>query len=210
MKINRVKTNFNRFRDDELVVLSGRVVAAISENPIFENIVPTIAELQALADSYRENQEVSSRGGSMLERRQKKDSRIALSRALKKWAIYVNDVANGNLIILTSSAMVLAKQPEDPDLPTIILSVRMKDGPVSGQIAVSFEPQKNIKAYEVQVGVLADDLTEIIWGERLQCNSSRKFIIDVLQPGVRYFVRVRARNSAGLGNWSEPVSLIAR
>lgn len=172
--------------------------------------MPGIDDVQALIDDYRQKKEISVGGGSILDNRQKKDSKIRLARALKKWAIYVNDIANGDLTTLVSSGMILAKQPEDSDVPAIIGWIKLKDGPTTGQIAATFEAQKNVKAYEVQVGVISEGQSTIQWRESLQCNSSRNFLITDLEPGVRYFVRVRARSLAGFGNWSEPVSLIAR
>jgi hypothetical protein len=36
------------------------------------------------------------------------------------------------------------------------------------------------------------------------------FVLIGFEPGVKYDVRVRALNGKGIGDWSEPVSLIAR
>lgn len=205
-----VNTNFAELKDDEFVVFADKVITAISENSLFADIDPTPAELQVLADDYQEKQEVSSRGGSVLENMQKNDSRDALSKALKKWAHFVNEVADGNSTILTSSGMILAKPRTASEVPDIIGCVKLKDSSRSRQILASFEPQENIRGYEVQVGTIEDGQVNIQWGETQHSNSSRNFLIDELEPGVRYYVRVRARNSAGTGDWSEPVSLIAR
>lgn len=206
----KVKTNFDRIADEQLCVLASTIISAMEENAVFENIVPTPAQLQVLADDFREKQEVSLRGGSVLDNRQKRVSRTNLCRALRTLGNNVNDIANGDLIILSSSAMIMHEPAVDPDYPRIAGWMKLKDGKLSAQALLSFESQKNVTIYEVQVGEMEEGQTTIQWRDTLMSKSSRNVLIDGLVPATRYYVRVRARNSAGIGDWNEPISIIAR
>src|SRR5690606_6612421 len=109
----------------------------------------------------------------------------------------------GSLAMLTSSAMILAKQPSGKDVPYVIARVILKDGSLSGQMRVSFTAQRSVWEYEMQVGLWSVDDPDIVWGESYFTTTSRGNIIAPLLPGTKYYVRVRARNGRGSGDWTE-------
>lgn len=210
MRNFKVNTNFDRLQDDELSILAGKIVTAVEEQPLFADIAPTVEAMRVLADDYRQKQEISTRGGSILEKMQKRDSRVLLCKALKVWGQYVNNLADGNVTILGSSGMILSKPPTGPQPPELVRMVRLKDGPLSGQILTNFAPQRGVFSYEVQVGEIPEGQDTIQWQEAITTSSSRNVLLDGLTAGRNYYVRVRARNRVGLGDWSQPVFMMVR
>jgi len=65
--------------------------------------------------------------------------------------------------------------------------------------------------YEYAVASERDEQGEIKWPEELmRTSNSRGNIIAPVTMGTLYYVRVRARNRRGAGDWSEAVTLMAR
>ncbi|WP_437917996.1 fibronectin type III domain-containing protein [Sphingobacterium sp. LRF_L2] len=210
MRKEKVVTNYGKLNHDELAVLAGKIVTAMTDNANFTTPNPTVAELTALTEDYRLKQETSIRGGSVLDKRLKRESRDNLLNGLTVLAHYVNTTANGNLAALTSSALILAKQPGSKNEPIVVARIMLKDGPLSGQMRVDFTSQKDIWDYEYELGQVLDDSGIVTWEDSFLTTSSRGNIVSSLVPARRYHVRVRARNSKGTGDWSESASMIVR
>lgn len=210
MKIDKVITSYRELSDDGLAVLAGKIVGAMTDNAYFPDPSPSLSELTLLLEDYRQKHEIAVNGGSLLDKRLKRESRKALLKSLRLLAYHVNIVADGNLPALTSSGMILAKQPGRTYEPDIVRGLLLKDGNLSGQINVSFVAQKDVWDYEIQVGVIPDGETSVVWGESYTTSNSRGNILAPMTPGTNYYIRVRARNRQGIGDWSEPASLIAR
>lgn len=210
MRKERVISNYKKLSDDELAALAGKIVGALTGNANFTDPIPSLAELTAWVNDYRTKHEIAIRGGSVLDSRLKNESRTTLLYQLKQLAHYINTQSGGNLAVLSSSAMILAKQPENTKTPSVITRVVLKDGELSGQMRVDLAAQKFVWEYEIQLGEWPEGTADIVWGSSYFSTSSRGTIIDALSPAKRYYVRARARNSKGTGDWTEPVSMIVR
>lgn len=210
MRKDRVISNYTYLSDDELAALAGKILGAMTGNPNFENPTPEMEILEGAVTDYRTKHEIAIRGGSVLEKRLKNESREHLLGQLSQLAHYVNTVAMGRLAVLTSSALILAKHPSGVVVPAVIERVLLKDGSLSGQMQVSFTSQRAIWEYEIQIGEWPVESPDIEWGESFFTTTSRGTVIASLEAGKRYYVRVRARNAKGTGDWTEGVSMIVR
>ena len=210
MRKERVISNYKDLSDDELAALAGKILGALTDNANFPDPIPAIADLTIAVNDYRSKHEIAIRGGSVLDIRIKNESRKQLLYELGQLAHYVNTVSAGNLALLTSSAMILAKQPSGKQVPYTIERVILKDGNLSGQMRVDFTAQKAVWEYEIQIGEWPSGATEIEWGNSFFTTTSRGNIIAPLVPATKYYVRVRARNGKGTSDWTEPVSMIVR
>lgn len=212
MRKEKVISNYTGLSDYELSTLAGRVLKAMQETTTqasFPNPNPSLTDLETIVTDYISKHEVASRRGSALEISLKNESRDALLFALKNLAHHVNELANGQLSMLLSTGLVLVSKPSGSELPLVSSRLQLRDGRISGQLRLDFTPVKKVWEYEVEVG--REDATNTIdWFETFNTTSSRSNILTDKIPGVKYFVRVRARNSKGYGDWSEAVSLIAR
>ncbi|MBE8719960.1 fibronectin type III domain-containing protein [Sphingobacterium pedocola] len=213
MRKDKVKTNYEKVSEFELSTLAGRVLKAIQEPAAavyFPNPNPTLPVLEELVNDYIQKHEIASRRGSALEIGQKNESKTRLLEGLQLLATYVNQQAGGQISVLLSSGLILANQPKSKDTPLIPLNLKLRDGRVGGQMRLDFQAVKDAWQYEVEIGQSAVGSAEILWERTVMTTSSRSNVLIGFEPGVKYYVRVRALNGKGIGDWSEPVSLIAR
>lgn len=212
MRKEKVISSYASWSDYELSTLAGRILKAMQEPATVLNFptpTPELTVLEPLVNDYITSHEIASRRGSALEISQKNESRNNLLNALRSLAHYVNLVADGQLSLLLSTGMVLATQPGVLQLPTIVEKIQLRDGRISGQLRLDFKAVKSAWEYELEIGIMNNN-GEIVWDKLVLTTSSRSNVLSEIQPGLRYCVRIRARNGKGMGDWSEPVSLIAR
>lgn len=209
MRKERVISSYYKLTDSALATLAGKVVGALDNNANFLNLTPPFTILQGLSDDYRAKYSVASRGGSVLEVSLKNESRKALLDALRILAHHVNGVANGNLVMLIGSGLILAKQPTKIEIPEISERVILRDSHLKGQLRLDFTLVKNAWEYEIAVGGL-DENGIINWENEYQSTASQGIVLAPLVSGSEVFVRVRARNGKGTGDWSESTSLIVK
>ena len=202
--------SYTHLTDYELSTLAGRVLAAMTDNDNFPDPAPSLAELEPLVNTYRTRHEIASRRGSALEISQKNESRQLLLEAFKQLAFYINTVSDGSQPMLVSSGLILASQPREVYVPDVPRLLRLRDGRVSGQMRLDFEPVKDAFEYLYTVSDTVDGQGNVVWPDPVLTTRSKRNFIDPVEPGTTYFARVRARNSKGMGDWSETVSLIAR
>lgn len=210
MRKERLLLSYTHLTDYELSTLAGRVLVAITGNPHFADPMPALADFEPLVNDYRAKHEIASRRGSALEISEKNESRRLLLQALKQLAFYANTVADGSQPVLVSSGLILASQPSEVFVPDVPRLLRLRDGRISGQMRLDFEAVKDAWEYLYTVSGTVDEQGAIVWPEPQLTTRSNLNFIDPVEPGTIYYARVRARNSKGLGDWSETVSLIAR
>jgi len=213
MRKDKVISNYGEWSDFELSTLAGRVVVAMNDSSAqthFPSPDPELEVLEGLASDFIAKHEVASQRGSALQISQKNESRAALLAGLRRLAHYVNGIAEGRTSLLLSTGLVLVSAAKRLVAPGVTERIRLRDGALRGQMRLDFQAVKGAWEYEVNVGesVLGDPDME--WTRTFGTTSSRGNILTDLTAGVIYHVRVRARNGRGIGDWSEPVSLLAR
>lgn len=210
MRTPKVRTYYGKLAESRLITLAGKIVEEMTNNPYFPDPQIPITTLAELVADFRKKAEIALNGGSAMDRELKKESRTALVKGLRILGHYVNIKANGNQVALSSSGMILHKEHAPKEKPYIVEGIRLKDTKLSGQIRVDFHPQRHVDEYEIQWGEW-DHLSHKMCTENTRFTStSINNVLEPVIPAQRYYVRVRARNNKGFGNWSEPVSIIAR
>ncbi|SEM17950.1 hypothetical protein SAMN05216436_102147 [bacterium A37T11] len=205
-----VISGFKRFNDHQFSTIAGTVTLAMTNNIYFTDPVPAITVVQTALDDYRLKLELASRKGSPYDTEEKNASRVVLEELLKQVAFYVNITAKGQVNLLLSSGLPLNELPSSLKEPGTPVNIRLSDGRLSGQIKLDFKAVKDAWEYEYQVSHELDENKAPIWADPVSTTTSRGNIIVPVIPGLVYRVRVRARNGRGLGDWSEPVQIIAR
>ena len=209
MRKEKVISNYYRLSDNELATLAGKALGALEDNENFTDLNPSLLELKAVTEDYRTKHEIASRGGSVLEVSLKNESRDALLASLRILAHHVNAIANGSLAVLNSTGLILAKQPSQVIVPGVTDRIMLRDAPLKGQVRLDFTPVKDAWEYEIAVGEMG--LEGIIdWSQTYPSTSSRAIVLSPFESGSRIYVRIRARNGRGFGDWSEHASTIVR
>lgn len=211
MRTQRVLTNYSKLSDADLSTLAGKTLTAMTANVNFPEQEPAIEDYTLLVNDYRTKHEAASETGGKFEKTAKDLARLALEEAMKRLTSYVNFTANGNANMLVSSGFTLAAMPQGNGVPGVPLWVRMRDGAQRGQLRMDIAPVKTAWEYEFQVSNTRDESGAIVWGAELfSTTRTRGTNIMNLQSVQTYWVRVRARNGHGLGDWSEVVSGVTK
>jgi len=212
MRKERILTSYIHMTDFELSTLGGRILKAM-QDPInvtnFPEPTPDLESLGRSVNDFINKHEIASRRGSGVQIGEKNESRVLLLNDLRTLGQYINRTADGQISLLLATGFNLAARPSANLAPLTTERVNLRDGRYSGQLRVDFTPVRTAWEYEIQIGEI-NTAGAIEWMETMLTTSSRGNVLMDRVPGIRYAVRVRARNGKGYGDWSEPVSIMAR
>jgi len=124
----------------------------------------------------------------------------AVIAILRPYKDYVNMVAQGDQAIIEASGFDLSQPAEPITSYTAPGDLRVRSGSLEGTIKALWGGVRGNKIYEVQISETPNDAPS--WQAAAQVTKNRVVLSD-LTPGVKYFVRVRATGTAGVGPWSE-------
>ncbi len=210
MRTKRVLLDYSGFKDDELNTLVGKVLDCLTDHAVFTDPPIELTELSTQMVDFREKWQVASRGGSLLEISEKNDAKGVLAASLRDIAFYVNKMSGGSRSKLLSSGLQLEADPKEAQVPNKVTGGMLVDGKQQNQMDIKFKPQKEALIYEYQIADGVDDDGAPIWKETFQTGSSRGNMYAPTVPDRTYYLRVRARNKKGIGDWSDVFSLKAR
>lgn len=210
MRQQRVYINYNKWSDNALATLSGRVATFMAGNANFPTPAIAVEDYAAVADDFRVKLQAAIENGGKLAITAKNNARTALLEAMRLLAFYVNTESAGDSHKLTSSGFVLVVQPQALRRPHPPLLVRLQDGAHNGELQLIYEPIANAWEYEYTIAHELDETGEPVWGAIQNTTNTRDNTISGLTEGVRYYARVRSRNGKGVSDWSQTASRMAR
>lgn len=210
MRTKRVLLDYSGFKDDELNTLVGKVLDCLTDHADFTDLPVELSELSLQMIDFREKWQVASRGGSLLQISEKNDAKGVLATSLRDIAFYVNKMSGGSRSKLLSSGLQLEADPKEAQVPDKITGALLTDGKQQNQMDIKFKPQKEALIYEYQIADGVGEDGAPIWAATFQTGSSRGNMYAPTVPDRIYYLRVRARNKKGIGDWSDVFSLKAR
>lgn len=210
MRKRKLILDYSKINDDEFNTLVGKVLDCLDGHALLTDLPIPLVDLRTQADDYKAKWQKASRGGSLLEIEEKNDSKRVLIKSFRSIAFYVNTVADGSRSILLSSGLILELDPRSVDVPAVVKEVVLLDGKQRNQLQIRFKPLKDALLYEYQVSRELDGQDQPVWGETFQTSSSFGNVFSPVRAGYTYYLRLRARNRRGIGDWCEVVSLTAR
>lgn len=211
MRTKKVLLDYSELHDHELNTMVGKVLDCLDGHAVLTELPVTIEVLEEQMTDFRAKWQIASNGGSTLQSAEKNDARAVLLRSLKDIAFYVNKVASGSRSVLLSSGLRLEADPKPSQTPAQVTGVSLIDGKQKGQFLLGFQSLRG-KAlfYEYEFADELDGDGNPDWKYAFQTSDSRGNVFAPTTSGRTYYVRVRARNKKGIGDWSETVSLLAR
>ncbi len=210
MKIKKVVLDYSGFYDDELNTLAGKVLDCLEGHAVFVELPVTLEVLQAQAEDFRSKWQTASNGGSLLQIAVKNDAKALLAGSLKDIAFYVNKVAAGSRSLLLSSGLQMEADPKPKKLPNTVTGEKLQDGRQRDQMDVLFNPVGRNHVYEYQIADTLDEQGQPIWNRSFHTGDSRGNVFAPTVPDTVYYMRVRAINNKGAGDWSTIAALKAR
>lgn len=203
----RIYTSYAHLGDAQLATLAGKTLTDMTGNTNFPDPVPALEDYGPAVNDYRAKHEAAAETGGKFATTAKDIARLALLQQMKRLASYVNFTAAGDAHKLVSSGFMLVPPPESHTVPGVPLWVRVRRGPQKGQLLLDMARVKFAWQYEYQVGVPTAGTDSIDWEEAIHTTTKSKAnIIAGLESVKVYWVRVRAMNGYGVGDWSEAVS----
>lgn len=196
--------------DEELSVLAATVLQAMVNNVYFATPLPAIADVNLAWTDYQTKLSIARRKGSPEDTANKNVAKALLADLLRQLAFYVNKTAEGSLPVLLSSGFTLSRYPTAGMVPDVVREVLLQDGRQSGELRIDFRPQRGVLLYEYQYACERDAQGNLQWSDIYNTTSSKRIVLNNLEPFQRYYVQVRAVNGYGKSSWSEAVSHIIR
>lgn len=212
MKTNqKVNLGFTHYSDENVLVIAQTVLAAMTDNSHFTDPYPALSEVELVMTDYAEKLSEARKRGSPYDTATKNEARKKLEASLAELAFYVNKVAEGNLVTMLSSGFPVSRYRNSVLSPEIVRNLIVTDGRHKGEMVFSFDKLPSILFYEYRYSSEKDEHGEVNWGEELILTTkSRNNLIKPVIPGETYYLSVRATNSKGAGDWSDPISWMAR
>lgn len=189
MKKNRVKFDYSRLTDSELLAFSQAIIIAMTNSAtFFPSPNPTVASLTtAVADYGTVLSIAATREKAAVTTKNEKKEIVVLM--LADMAAYVNNVASGDESKLVASGFDLVKQAETNPPIDIPKNLLVEPGLNSGEMALSIDKVQGALSYNFQI--TPDPLTpESVW--ETQSSSRRKYLFQSLEVGKTYWFRVAA------------------
>jgi hypothetical protein len=186
-----------------LITFAQAIVTAMTGNKFFPTPVPSLAQItQAIADLVTAQTAAQSRThGAVVVRNEK---RLALVTELEQLKSYVQNIADADREqasgIIQSASLSVRKVPVRARA-----TFTAKPGPASGSVLLRTPSAGSRATYAWEVS--ADG--GVTW-QAVASTVQTKTTVIGLKAGASYSFRFRAVTKAGLGDWSQPVSLIVK
>ena len=181
------------------------VVLSLTNNAdIYTTPVPGIPLVQTALDILTADQAATADGGPS-SRVKRDNSRLVLANFMRQLAAYVSVACKGDLHNLILSGFPPQKTTRTPVGPLPApQSLVVKHGVVSGVLNASANPVFGAQTYNWTCTANTPGAVPIT----VQ-STAADYSFTGLTPAVSYTIAVNAFGTAGLSNWSSPVSQIA-
>jgi hypothetical protein len=204
---------FDRLSAPDFLVKSGSIVNSMTGNSHYQE--PWIGQgltLDLLTAAYGNFQDAyhASLTKDTLKIAQRDVARIALTDLIKRLAMYLELISNGDTAMLATTGYDLRHdivRNNSNDLLPAPADFRVTHGQLSGSLNVQVARLANAGSYEIHVAK-DDPKIESNWQHAISSVTSTHIVITGLIPGQTYWLRVRGIDSNGGGVWSEPISII--
>ena len=202
----RLISGYSDYSTGDLGRLGETVAANLPSLGIFATLKPTPVEITAAVTALQ--QAVIMRGSGRAQAI--KAAFNALADLLGQVADNAPQIANVTDADLGAIGLPVAKTPtRTTSPPAVCENVRLSNGINSGEITGKCEPSDaNTRVYEAQVALDPNGANGNGWSAPETFPNSRAFKFTGLTRGKDVWVRVRARNTAGAGQWSDPATIM--
>ena len=198
-----IKIGISDLSPAELVLKGTHIVNSMTGNANFTTPNPDLATVDAalgqlagdtMAAFDRDKQKIAIRN----------QQAEVVKGLLRQLSAYVQNVSNGNEVIILSSGFGVRKTPEPVGIPTQVLNLSAKATDFAGELKIDWKPVSGSKSYTLELMDLgfqgADDTA--VWQTPVTVTAS-KHVVSGLNSGHIYRVRVAAVGSAGQGPFSD-------
>ena len=201
----KISMSFHHDTDDQLVTTFEAVRQAINNNKNFPIPAVDMSAFSAQGDALSAAV-VAAKDGGRKAVAEKNKQRSASVKMLSKQARYVEEVANNDPTILTSSGFQVQTTAVIPQ-PLAQPAIEKLVQGVSGQIKVTLPSISGARIYEVHAGALGPSgAAPPSWTTVQVATAKPAVVVNGLTPGTTYAFQVRAFGKTGWTEWSDSVT----
>ena len=169
------------------------------------------SKLLALFDIYQ-NAYQAALNRDLIKIDERNTARDNLNTELKKVALYLELVADGDMVKLKSTGFALRQEPtphrtSGNPLPAPS-DLRVTYGVLSGTLDVHIAKLADAAFYTVQVSTAVDPTDESSWRQVALSTTSQHILLEGLTPLQAVWVRVCGNASDGPGLWTAPIRIV--
>ena len=178
----------------------GRNVASgLDDNPGFTNPDVVLADLIEVTDMLEQDSVAAAKGGPTETAKMHQTEKMWVN-LMRKEALYVDRIADGDERLILSSGFSISKQPVPAQRPEFSAEL----GEKSGTVILRRKAYQNAKTYVWQYCECSTMPDESKW---LYAGFSTKATMEItdLKPSLMYWFRVAAVTKDGTTSWSVPI-----
>ncbi|MBI5214739.1 MAG: fibronectin type III domain-containing protein [Ignavibacteriae bacterium] len=203
MAKSKIKLGLATMQPQEKVEFSSNVLAKMTGNANFPNPNPDLNTVQQKQDDLKlvlSNLEQARQTVAQLAA-EAEEKEKALDESLSLLASYVENVSNGDEVIILSSGMSVRSTVKLTKPMPQVLDVRVSQGTNEGEVDLRWKSIKGAKSYALEYS--PDPIGPSTWTHG-GIAPKAKFTIGNLESGKKYWFRVAAVGAEGRGMWSDP------
>lgn len=203
MKKKKTIINYSDLSNDELIALGWYIIFMMTGNASLPNPDPTLIIFEGFVEVL-ETKNTAAKEGGRTANAELRAARLDMLNCLKDEALYVEKVAKGDEVILTSSGFNLWKDPR----ASIRQSFWAKAGSNSGEVLIGCVAFPKAIAYVWQsFDGAAAPIDEALWKWRNISAQANTVLTDNIRGHIVWF-RYCAVTRDGMQTWSEPISIL--
>ncbi|HLG35986.1 MAG TPA: hypothetical protein VI757_13985 [Bacteroidia bacterium] len=193
-------------------------VIDMTGNPNFTTPNPALLIISNAADDL-ETKYNAAQGGGPSDTEAQDAAELVLDDLMHKEAAYVDTVADGNTVVITSGGWTPTKTEKVPLLPPLkATGTSLTQTPQSGTIISNCNPVANAKGFVTILSLTENPAITIDGNQIVVAPSAQPVIIHVgskrkathtnLTPATKYYMRKYAFNTAGRAPDSDVISIM--
>ncbi|MEI7732356.1 MAG: fibronectin type III domain-containing protein, partial [Verrucomicrobiota bacterium] len=199
----KVKLGLKGMTENNVLTLARLIVEMLGKSEHFPDAEEIVAELSAaLEDSQAKAQEYDATENLLKQRlTEKRGSFGNLRTVLTRTAEFVQSRSGGRPEVIASAGVPLRKEAAPVGLLPAPRGVRVLAINNAGELTIKWGRVRGAVSYQVQLAIGDDQWNWVFAGSV----TKTKLKVTGLQSGVKYWFRVAALNTNGLGDWSQIV-----
>ena len=204
---------FDRLSAADFLAKSGAIIVAMTGNSHYPEPWAgqglTLDQLKSAFTAFQDAYHASLTRDT-LKIAQRDAARQALTDLLKRLALYLELIAQGDTAILATTGYELRHDIVRNTGNTVLPApsdFRVTHGQISGTLDVHVARLPGAGSYEVHIAQ-GDPTIESNWQHAVSSVTCAHILIAGLIPAQSYWLRMRGINSHGGGVWTDPVSII--
>ncbi|MBI5217421.1 MAG: hypothetical protein HY958_00630 [Bacteroidia bacterium] len=211
MKKVKVVLDFIEYPVSEKVDFGKNTVTKMTGNANFPTPDVPLAQITTAANNLETAYNAAQGGGKQLTAAMHAAEKV-MDDLLRKQALYVERITNGNEAMILGSGFHTSKQPAPAHHPEFTVETGKKaldsfiDSTHEATMVLKRKAVKGAKAWVWQL--CTDPLAEDKW-IYTGFSTQTAFTVENLTPGIKYWFRSASISKEGLSQWCDPIAKIA-